>query len=1453
MKKIVVSISQLNLLKRTYFICLLICLLAIQKTNAQCPEGDVELSTQQEVNNFVANYPNCTNILGDLRIGRTFASYINSISGLSQITSIEGSLYIYNNTQLYNLNGLQNLTTVGHLSINYNDNLSGISALGNLNTLSGMHIVENPELISLTGLNNISSLTGNIVISNNASITTLTGLENLSSLDGSLIVGNNQNLSTLTGIDNLGNIGGYINIRENDNLTSLSGLNNLSTIGEYLDIEKNPNLISLSALENVNSVLDFINIRFNNSLVNLEGLDNISTINRYLQILNNDSLISLSGLENLSFVGENLSLSGQSLNTLSALQNLNAIGKNLSINATNITTLSGLENLSSIGEDFSMIGNDNLTTLSNLENLGFIGEELRLNNNPNLSSCSIAFICDYLQNGGTANVGGNASGCSNLAQIESNCTTTPPCPFTNLTFNNQQQIDDFITNYPNCTNVIYDVHIGSNSMIDISSLSQITSIGGNLDISYDHTLTDLTGLENLSTIGGDLVIDNNYDLIDFTGLDNLSYIGGNFTINENRDLIGLASLENLDTIAGNLRVYDNNKLISLTGIDNLNFLAGHLEVQFNDALTSLATLSHLNTIGGGLTIENNNNLTTLAGLEQISTIGEDINIRFNDLTNITGLASLQTVGGNFSLVYTDVQDLIGLENLTSIGGSMQLSNNALTNIEALNNLTSIGGSLVIYGDDALTTLTGLSGLNVINDNLHIEYNTALMNLTGLDNITSVGDDLIIKRNFALSKLQGLESLNTIQGSLQLIYNPLLTDLVGLDNLTSIDNYLIIDFNSALTTLTGLNNLTSAARIHIGGRSDFNQGNDALLDLSGLENLTETISLNIKDNDALTSLEGLENLVLIEQELSIGLNSNLSICNIPAVCDFLSENPLDAAIFANPVGCNNLFEVETACTMPPENPCGGTPSTDSLTHIFDQDLFIDGLGFANNPVVTFTDPATPADAVLTDISLELYFRLNGNTCENEIALQLTDPAGNTQPLTAYTTCDGGNGLYYINLNIPSGNTTGSVADWVVEFDDTNDQNSDYEYSVRFARLNYVATTGGGGETIVNEVSKFADSDLFIDGVGFENNGTYTFPDPGTLADAVLSDISLELYFRLNGNTCENEIALQITDPAGNTQPLTAYTTCDGGNGLYYVNLNVPSGNTTGSAANWVVEFNDTNDQNADYEYSVRFGRLTYTTTYTQGGSGMSVTVNEQITDFADSDLFIDGVGFDNNGTYTFTDPGTPTDAVLSNISLELYFRLNGSSCENEIALQITDPAGNTQPLTAYTTCDGGNGLYYVNLNVPSGNTIGSITDWTIEFDDTNDQNSGYEYSVRFGRLTYDAEYTECMEMLINENNSESQQLNNSSTQQPVNSSARQHITIQHDLPDVSVFPNPTTGTFQVKGVSQGTFIIHDTTGRIIQSGNVTDDLSIDISQEARGVYFMSIQIENETITKRIVKM
>ncbi len=82
---------------------------------AQCPDGDVVLLTQSEVDAFVAQYPNCDSIDGSLIIGDNTPPYtpsdITDISGLSMIELLGKGLYIYYNPFLESLNGLQNITS----------------------------------------------------------------------------------------------------------------------------------------------------------------------------------------------------------------------------------------------------------------------------------------------------------------------------------------------------------------------------------------------------------------------------------------------------------------------------------------------------------------------------------------------------------------------------------------------------------------------------------------------------------------------------------------------------------------------------------------------------------------------------------------------------------------------------------------------------------------------------------------------------------------------------------------------------------------------------------------------------------------------------------------------------------------------------------------------------------------------------------------------------------------------------------------------------------------------------------------------------------------------------------------------------------------------------------------------------------------------------------------------
>src|SRR5690606_36136991 len=159
------------------------------------PGGSVHLTSQTEVDAFATNYPNCTEVSGDLTIQ---GANITDLTPLSNLTSVGGYLYIYNNSNLTNLDGLSNLTSVGgYLSIAYNSNLTNLDGLSNLTSVGGdLEISYNSSLTNLDGLSNLTSVGADLVIYFNYSLTDISGLENINpSTFNYLVIIDNPNLS----------------------------------------------------------------------------------------------------------------------------------------------------------------------------------------------------------------------------------------------------------------------------------------------------------------------------------------------------------------------------------------------------------------------------------------------------------------------------------------------------------------------------------------------------------------------------------------------------------------------------------------------------------------------------------------------------------------------------------------------------------------------------------------------------------------------------------------------------------------------------------------------------------------------------------------------------------------------------------------------------------------------------------------------------------------------------------------------------------------------------------------------------------------------------------------------------------------------------------------------------------------------------------------------------------
>jgi hypothetical protein len=520
----------------------------------------------------------------------------------------------------------------------------------------------------------------------------------------------------------------------------------------------------------------------------------------------------------------------------------------------------------------------------------------------------------------------NAPGCGSPPEVASACGYTMPClPYGNYYLLTQSDVDNFQADYPGCTSLNGTVYISGSLISDLTGLSAITSIEGDLVITENTILANLSGLEGLTSLTGDLQISNNVSLSSLSGLDNLTegsvenlFIYDNQSLTE-CDIQGIC--QHLSSPNGIVDIHDNasgcnypHEIAAACGftmpclpygnyyffnqvdIDNFqsnypgcNQWAGLVLISGSD-ITDLSTFSGITAMDGDLEIINNANLTTLNGLE-----------------------GLTSVSGNLSI------------------GAVFSGNPRLVNLSGLYNITTVGGDLSIRDNDSLVSLTGLDALITVDSSLEIIRNPDLFDLQGLDALTSIGQTMVLKNNFGLTSLNGLESLTSVGGDLSISTNTLLSSLASLQGLTSVGKILSVGFCNGLTDLEGLEGVTSITDLTLIYNSNLVSlagldnlvtangscwigNNDNLAGLEQLESLTSIGgSLKIDNNGALASLSGLDDIAPgTITDLTIMNNESLSACAVQSICDYLASPNGIVEISANASGCATVTEVEEAC-------------------------------------------------------------------------------------------------------------------------------------------------------------------------------------------------------------------------------------------------------------------------------------------------------------------------------------------------------------------------------------------------------------------------------------------------------------------------------------------------------------------------------------------------------------
>lgn len=192
-----------------------------------------------------------------------------------------------------------------------------------------------------------------------------------------------------------------------------------------------------------------------------------------------------------------------------------------------------------------------------------------------------------------------------------------------------------------------------------------------------------------------------------------------------------------EVIEGNLRITgDVTSLQPLNGIKNIK---GFLAI-FNTELSDFSGLESIEVLETDFYIGENPNLKNLKGLENVGSINGGLIIEQNPvLENLDGLMINNTnsisLGSNDAL--TSIQ---ALNKITSLSFLTITANKKLPNLEGLNNLTNLGNettlgggssSLVIGGNASITTLSALSNLKNLDENLTIQFNAALTECCGI--------------------------------------------------------------------------------------------------------------------------------------------------------------------------------------------------------------------------------------------------------------------------------------------------------------------------------------------------------------------------------------------------------------------------------------------------------------------------------------------------------------------------------------------------------------------------------------------------------------------------------------------------------------------------------------------------------------------------------------------------
>ncbi len=310
------------------------------------------------------------------------------------------------------------------------------------------------------------------------------------------------------------------------------------------------------------------------------------------------------------------------------------------------------------------------------------------------------------------------------------------CPDETIWLLTQADVDSMPIKYPSCSEMPVQVNIRSSTppIADLSPLSYITRYDGGLSVSHTYNDGD-TGFENVTSVDG---------LLSITG---------------SGDISGIELFTSLERVN---RLFINTTAASLVGP------------------SSLEEVDHFTILGGGF--------EDIQGFDGLTCVDSSFNISScNNLINITGFNSLLTVAHNlprppghtsrFSISFNDIlNDISGFNGMKQLNSIYVTWNPRLMNITGFNALKQVDFDFLLFRNDSMQLLDGMSVLDSIGWEFGI-INNGFTDLNWLNPGLDVRFRMLIENNPVLTSLSGTQDLGNVRFS---IYdNPVLVDCAPL--------------------------------------------------------------------------------------------------------------------------------------------------------------------------------------------------------------------------------------------------------------------------------------------------------------------------------------------------------------------------------------------------------------------------------------------------------------------------------------------------------------------------------------------------------------------------------------------------------------------------------------------------------------------------------------------------